>query len=487
MSRIDPRTPVIVGVGQLNRRQPDDRDTIDLMVDACRLATDDTGSATVGSRVDVVAVLDGLWSWADPGRLVAERIGARNARTILTTFGGQTPQALAATLASRIMAGDLEVGVICGGENNHTRRRAKLAARPLKRTPEAEGARPTERFGDPLDMGTELERSRGLVDPLTTYAVIESMLMAASTGGPDRHRAMLGELWAGFAAVAAANPHAADRSGPDAAAIVEVTPRNRMVTWPYPKALCANNDVDMAAAMILCSAQAASDLGISRERWIFPWAATEAHDTLELSARGSLDRSPALDAAGRAVLDHTELSIDDLTHIELYGCFPAIVEMTTDALGIDPTRPLTMTGGLGFAGSAMNTSTLHGLCAMTEGLREAPGVGLVQGNGGNATHHAFGVYSSEPSAQPFACIDRELDFTLATRTVAPADEEGSVEIEGYTVRFDHDGPIQAVASCLTADRARAWATSRSSEVMSWLMDGAVGETAQIGVTGELVG
>ena len=171
-----------------------------------------------------------------------------------------------------------------------------------------------------------------------------------------------------------------------------------MVTWPYTKALCANNDVDMAAAMVMCSARCATDLGISRDSWVFPWAATEAHDTLEFSARGSLARSPALQDAGRAVLAHSSLSIDDVTHIELYGCFPAIVEMTTDALAIDRRRQLTMTGGLGFAGSAMNTSTLHGLCAMVKGLRRQPGVGLVQGNGGNATHHAFGIYSSDPPA-----------------------------------------------------------------------------------------
>jgi acetyl-CoA C-acetyltransferase len=325
-----------------------------------------------------------------------------------------------------------------------------------------------------------------MADPLTSYAVIESMLMAGSPDGPDRHRAMLGELWAGFAAVAADNPHAADRSRPDAETITSASPANRMVTWPYTKALCANNDVDMAAAMVMCSARCATDLGISRDSWIFPWAATEAHDTLEFSARGSLARSPALEDAGRAVLDHANLSIDDVTHIELYGCFPAIVEMTTDALAIDRGRQLTMTGGLGFAGSAMNTSTLHGLCAMVTGLRRQPGIGLVQGNGGNATHHAFGIYSSDPPARPFARSDRQTDVVLETRPVAPAHEQGSVEIEGYTVRFDHDGPTHAVVSCLTVDRARAWATSRSSEVMDWLMNGAVGETAQLAPTGELV-
>ena len=465
-SPIDPTTPVIVGVGQINRRQPDDRDAVELMADACRLALADAGSTGLEAATDLVAVLDGLWSWTDPGRLVAQRIGATGARTLLTTFGGQTPQALTGALAARIERGDIGAAIVCGGEINHTRRRARRAGRTLPRTPEPAGREPTERFGDRLDMGSEHERSRGLIDPLTTYAVIESILMAKSPGGPDRHLEELGRLWAGFASVAAENPHAADRRGPDPDEIIEVTPSNRMVSWPYPKSMCANNDVDMAAALVICSAEVASSATVPRDRWVFPWAATEADDTHLFSARAALDESPALADAGRAVLDTTGLGIDEIDHLELYSCFPSIVEMTVEALGIDPDRQLTMTGGLGFAGAAMNTATLHGICAMSEGLRREPGLGLVHGNGGNATHHAFGIYSSDPPATPFIRLERRPE--LATRKVAPSDATGPVEVEGSTVRFDRDGPRHAVVSCITPAGARAWALTDTSDTMEWL-------------------
>ena len=485
MSTLDPSTPVIVGVGQLNRRAPDERDAVELMADACRLALADAGSPRLSATTDLVAVLDGLWSWRDPGRLVADRIGATGARTLLTTFGGQTPQSLSGVLADRIARGDLGAAIVCGGEINHTRRRARRAGRTLPRTREPEGRKPTERFGAPLDMGTEHERSRGLVDPLTTYAVIESILMARSADGPERHMERVGRLWAGFAAVAATNPHAADRRGTGAAEIVEVGPANRMVSWPYPKSMCANNDVDMAAALVICSAEVAIAMGVARDRWVFPWVATEADDTNLFSARGALDESPALADAGRAALDATGLTIDEITHLDLYSCFPSIVEMTVGALGIDPDRRLTMTGGLGFAGAAMNTATLHGLCAMTEGLRREPGIGLVQGNGGNATHHAFGIYSPEPPRTPFTHLAR--DPRLATRPVAPTDAAGPVQVEGFTVRFDREGPTHAVVSCLTADGARAWGHTRSGDAMEWLMSGAFGETATLTSDGRIPG
>ena len=48
------------------------------------------------------------------------------------------------------------------------------------------------------------------------------------------------------------------------------------------------------------------------------------------------------------------------------------------------------------------------------------------------------------------------------------------------------GPTRAVVSSLTAGRARAWATSRSSDVKSRLMNGAVGEAAQLTATSELI-
>jgi acetyl-CoA C-acetyltransferase len=485
MSSIDPHTPVIVGVGQLNRHEEDDRDAVDLMVDVVRTAIADADAASIPDRIDLIAVVDGLWSWTDPARLVTDRLGAAAARTMLTSFGGQIPQTLTAALAARIGTGELDLAVVCGGEVNRTRRRARREGRELRRVAQEPGVEPTERFGSGLHLGTELEQARGLVDPATAYAVIESVLMAANQEGPDAHRRQMGELWARFAAVAAQNAHAADRSRPDAGQITTVTPRNRMVVWPYTKALCANNDVDMAAALILCSAEAATDLGIDRDLWVFPWAGTRADDTHQLGARERLDRSPALAEAGRAVLDHCRLGVEDLDHLELYGCFPSIVEMTTDALEIDRRRPLTMTGGLGFAGAAMNTSTLHGLCAMTDGLRRQPGTGLVQGNGGYATNHAFGVYSSQPPERPFVDIDRQSEVSLAARRVAAADAAGPVEIEGYAVRFDRAGPTGAVVACLTTDGARAWGSSTSPDVMATLMLGAVGLTGRLAADGEV--
>ena len=68
-----------------------------------------------------------------------------------------------------------------------------------------------------------------------------------------------------FNAVAADNPYSWFPTRRDATEIATPTPENRWVCFPYPKFLNANNDVDMAAALIETDAQTARDAGIASD------------------------------------------------------------------------------------------------------------------------------------------------------------------------------------------------------------------------------
>src|SRR4029079_11712505 len=89
---MDPRTPVLVGYGQVN--QHDDKpevEPVDLMVSAARAAAD----PRVLEAVDSVRVVNLLsWRYRDPGLLVAQRIRANDAATRYTGIGGNVPQSL---------------------------------------------------------------------------------------------------------------------------------------------------------------------------------------------------------------------------------------------------------------------------------------------------------------------------------------------------------------------------------------------------------
>jgi acetyl-CoA C-acetyltransferase len=327
------------------------------------------------------------------------------------------------------------------------------------------------------------------VAPTDIYPLFEQALRHAAGRGVEDHLDHLGRLWAGFAAVAATNPHAWIQDGPSAAHIRTPSEGNRWVCWPYTKLMCANNAVEQGAAVIVCSAERAAALGVPRDRWVFPWAVTEAHDTYAVSHRPDLCSSPAIRLAGRRLFGLAGLGVDDVAHVDLYSCFPSAVQIAAAELGLGLDRPLTVTGGLSFAGGPWNNYVTHALAAMAQVLRAEPGsVGLVTANGGYVTKHALGLYSTEPPpAFRWADVQEAVDATPRRELCEAPD--GPATIESWVVRHGRDGaPERAVASCLLADGRRAWGVSEHADTVAELRDGAehIGRTVTLTPEGALL-
>src|SRR5438105_3874140 len=106
----------------------------------------------------------------------------------------------------------------------------------------------------------------------------------------------------------------------------------------------------------------------------------------------------ALRAAARAVFCLAGVGIDDVAHVDLYSCFPSAVQIGAAELGLglaETDRPLTVTGGLSFAGGPGNNYSTHAIATMVERLRDDPGaMGLVTALGWYLTKHAVGLYST---------------------------------------------------------------------------------------------
>lgn len=94
--------------------------------------------------------------------------------------------------------------------------------------------------------------------------------------------------------------------------------RNAWLASPYTKWHCSQMNVDQAAALLLCSAEAARRFGVDRGRWVFPTVAAEANTMVPLVARPDLGRSPGFAAVGAALGD----GVRDAVHVDLYSCFP---------------------------------------------------------------------------------------------------------------------------------------------------------------------
>ena len=232
----------------------------------------------------------------------------------------------------------------------------------------------------------------------------------------NRRRAA--ELCAGFSAVAAGVEHAATRRAMSPGEITEVSPTNQMVSWPYTKAMVANNTVDRAGALLVCSLAVAREHAIAQDRMVFPHRIALADDAEFVASRRELATHPGLQAAADDILAVTGDSAN-IGHMDLYACFPSMVALSMDALGVVDRRPLTVSGGLGFAGAPVNFGAGEGLIAMVDRLREdAPDcTGLVQGSGGMASKHALGLLSSSPPTSPYLTSRRTP--ALHPRDLAP--------------------------------------------------------------------
>lgn len=495
MSVLDPRTPVIVGVGQTEQRVDDPaaaREPTDLLVDAVESAVRDSGSDRLGDAIDTIAVIRIMsHRYRDPAALVADGLGLDRSgvRTIETDEGGNYPQALLNRACLEIADGSDSVWVIGGGEAWRNRK----AAGPSW-TVQPEGTEPDETVRNELPLGHAGEWARQLFMPIEHYPLFENALRAAEGWSIDEHRDRISELWAAFSAVAAANPNAWIRKGFTASELRDPTPDNRMVGFPYTKFMNANNAVEQGAAFIVCSVERAEALGVPRDRWVFPWSGTDAHEHWFVSNRWSLAEAPAIRLAGRAVFELAGITADDIAHIDVYSCFPSAVQIAAKELGlgsgVGADRPLTVTGGLSFAGGPWNNYVSHSIAAMVDRLRADEGsFGLVTANGGFLTKHAFGIYSTTPPPHLFRHRDLQAEVDALPRrelceTVTA--EDGPVDIESsVVVHGPGSEPQKAIVSGLLADGRRAWGFSTDADVMKQLVaEETAGTTGHISTDGD---
>ena len=448
-ARIDPRTPVLVGVGQTDQRVApgDAREPVALWADAARAADTDAGGGLLG-RVDVVAAVQIVsWPYPDASAAVARELGIEARHTVASTVGGNSPQLLVNEMAARIAAGACDVVLIGGAETMHTRRRARREARAQLGWALPDDPPCGDVVGDQKEPSTDLELAHGAAAPVTVYPLLETALRHAAGRDAATHQQHVGTLWSHFSAVAAGNPHAWSRIAYTAAEIAQPAPGNRIVTAPYTKRMCANIDVDQGAALLLCSYDAARAAGVPDDKLVFLYAGADAHDHWYVIERPSLARSVAIGAVVHDALGAAGMAVDDVARFDLYSCFPAAVELALDSIGIagpvgGDDRPLTVTGGLAFAGGPMNNYPTHSIAAMAEALRADPGsVGVTTALGWYATKHSAAVWSTRPLAAGYVRVDPK--STQARVDAVPA----------HPVVDRHDGPatIEATAVPMTRD------------------------------------
>lgn len=480
----DDSRPVIIGVGQHTHRIDtidDVREPVDLLEDALRVALDDTGASRATAELQQLGVVQGLWSYPDAGRVVLDRVGATSARSITIEMGGNMMQEALIDAANQIASGSLQIAAVSGTEAHYSRKKLKAAGQKFSMS--GADLPPGERWGSVLDMEDDHERAIGFDRPFRVYSLFESALRTAAGRTIDEQRAVLGDLWSRFSAVAADNPYAWSQTSLASDDVAEATPTNRMVSFPYTKSMIANPAVNQAAVIVLASVGKARELGVPRDRWVFVGPAASAYDTMRFSHRNRFDESPAVDAIGASVADRAGMPANDFDHIDLYSCFPSMVQISAQSLGLPLDRDLTVTGGLSFFGGPLNSYVAHAIVSTVERLRAEPAsTGLVHGNGGFCTKHNLVAYATDPDRFAYGHDDLRGDVDLGAREV---DEtfSGAAAIETATVVHDRDVAPVGLATLLTDTGERVLARFENDDALELEAGEPVGRVARVDSTG----
>ena len=459
-------TPVLVGISHLEQRFQDfasAKEPVELMIDAVKAAAEDAGSSELLNATSV-RVIKGIWGYQNPAKAVAQAIGCPNAQTALSPFGGNFVQSVLNVSALDIQSGAHDVIILTGAECGNTQAKAAKASHDLGWA-ELPGT-PDLQIGEEKDMRHDAERAIRLGRPIQIYPIMETALRSELGMGVDEHMRHISELWAGFSAVAANNPNAWIRDAKTAEEIRTISTVNRPVSFPYPKFLNSNSAVDQAAALILCSEEKAKALGIAREKWIYPWAGSDAQDHFHFSTRDNLHSSPAIRLAGKKCLEMSDMNVDDIDLVDVYSCFPVAVQIASRELGLDTSKPLTVTGGLTWAGGPLNNYVMHSIVRMAQLLREKPGQkGMITANGGYITKHAFGTYSTDRPEQPFQHANLQDQVDALPKREVVMDNTGQGVVEGYSVMYGPKGLDKAFVATRLPDGRRAWGTSNDADVL----------------------
>jgi hypothetical protein len=435
------RTPVIIGVGEVLDRPADPGQALEplaLMEAAVRAADADAGGGFL-ARIDSLDVINLVsWRYDRVAKRLAERLGILCPRAVYGIVGGETPTTRIHEAALRIMNGESVVAVVTGGEAQNAVAKARAAGITLPWTPPA---KVPENPIIPSDHVTELGMRHGIFQPIHIYPLYENATVAAWGLTPAQALAESGAAYERISAVAAANPFAWGRKAFSAEEITTVSDDNRMICWPYTKRMVANNNVNAAAAVLLTTLAAARAAGVPEARIVHVHGGASAAEHMDYLKRDQYVHSCAQDAVlGQAM----RIAARGFDRVELYSCFPTVPKMARRTLGLAADAPLSVTGGLSFAGAGLNCYMLHSACAMVRSLRDAPAdQALLYGQGGYVTKHHALVIGSRPAEAAWLMLNRDVqDAAEDARGDVPAFDgayAGPAVVESFSIVFGREG------------------------------------------------
>ena len=490
--------PIIVGVGQVvdhwdGRDLDQSSSPISLITESIKRAQADAGVFDLVEKIDTLAVVraytDSLRKPFDPfGKAknfpaaVIEAASLSPKRTIYSTAGGEQPQSLVNELSEDIARGDIRMAMITGGEALATLKTALKKQLALDWSSEADAD--IEDRGTQTDFISKYEMVNGMGLPPQTYAAMEQALRARLGMSRVQYLDYMGGICAGLCKTAQQNPYSQYPQAKSAEFLATASKDNYPICDPYLKWLIAQDAVNQASTLILTSVGYAKELGIDPDQWIYLHGYSDVKEKL-VSERPDLSKSKALELAISGAISSAGIAAGDIAYRDIYSCFPIVVHLASEVLGLDPVSDqMSMTGGLSFFGGAGNNYSTHAIATVVEKLRQdRQAYGLVLANGGFMSKQSAGVYSAK-TPQAWAeisseALQAEVDAQPECKLL---NEDCTAVIEAYTVRHDRNGIIHAYLFARN-DQGRVMAVApadhRATMQALHKFDNPVGQTVNI--------
>ncbi len=462
MPELAPNTPVVIGIGfhQVKSDVPSDcPEAIELMRIAIEDAARDAGAAEMVKDFKSISVLKGSWQYNNPGKLLADKLGATQAKSYMSEIG--VLQILPILeLAQEISDGKQDIGVVVGGEARFRDLRSLITGEPVTDTQEPEGfPEPDEFYRTPDAFSSDLEAARGVWAPGEFYAIAESAIRYHEGLTIEAHKDKIANLYAGFSEIAASNPHAWITSAASADELKTVNKKNGMIAFPYTKRIMSQWNVNQSVAIIMCSYEKAQSLDLDDRAWIYPLSGAQQRNVVNLAQKPTLHTHPGTVMTGERALAIAHLSVDDLARAELYSPFASAVQAGIKDLKLEG-KSISATGSMAFAGGPFNHGAVDSVARLVEILREQKAKGIqekaiVTSISGMFGKQGCGIFSTEPAQHTFL-FDDVTDAVKAVEIPIELDDvyQGEATIVAYSVMYNKADISHAIAYCDTPEGKR---------------------------------
>ncbi|KAK6528542.1 hypothetical protein TWF281_009783 [Arthrobotrys megalospora] len=477
--------PIIIGVADVINRSTkveDAKEPAELMHQAILDAVKDTGSPKLEllkSSIDSIdAVNTWTWPYPDLPGLLAQKLGVNPSHKHISIHGGNQPGFLFDEAARRISKGQTKVAVVTGGEALASLG-AFAAAGKLPPPGWSESAAEVSGVPSPTtrDLGSDLGALHDIGAPIHIYPLYENGYRAYRKQSiSDNHKEST-KIYGDFAKIAEKHPYAwnfGKRITEET--IGTISKKNRMICFPYPLLMNAFNNINLAGAVILTSTEFAKELGVPESKWIYALGGAGTQDSTYFWLRPNYYSSPAITQSLDAALRVSNLSTADIDLYDLYSCFPIVPKIAGHHLGLDvlnPSKPITVLGGLTSFGGAGNNYSMHAITEMTRRIRAGKGsTGLILANGGSATYeHAICISKQpRPTGSSYPASPPLPEFTEVAGPPVDETPEGEAVIETYTVSFHRSGEpeLAYVVGRLTKNNSRFVANNGDEHTLNLL-------------------